>query len=83
MVFVPSLLQKRAINDFQPQHWFVVVLSLTHENNNIFTNKYYESSNVNFIHYCSKGLSKLVFLIQIIVKLSKFFLCSIFFISVI
>ena len=54
-------------HDFQPQHWCVVVLSLTHENNNIFTNKYYESSNVNFIHYCTKGLSiKLVFLIQII-----------------
>ena len=34
-----------AINDFQPQHWFVIVLSLTHENNNIFTNKYYESSS--------------------------------------
>ena len=59
-------------HDFQPQHWCVVVLSLTHENNNIFTNKYYESSNVNFIHYCTKGLSKLVFLIRIIGQIVKF-----------
>ena len=32
------------INDFQPQHWFVMVLPLTHVHEN--TNKYYESSNV-------------------------------------